>query len=344
MLYHMKKFLYKIVFTAILSAVFLNPVLAQKITFGHLPVTGHAKIFVAKEEGFFKDEGLDVTLVEFTNSADGLSALRASKLDVGAFGTTAPLVHISKGAELSIIGGIMGEDAAIVTTAENAPKVKSVEDLKGKKIATVRLATGDAVLRGALDAKGINWKKDITLFELKNPPAVIEAVKSKQVDAGVIWGPYDVSIENQGLKVVIRTRDLAPGHPCCRITVQKKSLDDTKKWTALIRALLRAEKFTRENKAGTIEHISKYVKLDKSVLEKAYYNPNLDQSSDPNVKGVTDFWNTMVTDGFVESDLKIRDFIRVDLYNSALDSLIKANPGDNYWKKLKDEFKERNSL
>ena len=48
---------------------------------GHLPVTGHAKFFVAKEEGFFKDEGLNVELVEFANSADGLAALRAGKFE-----------------------------------------------------------------------------------------------------------------------------------------------------------------------------------------------------------------------------------------------------------------------
>ena len=344
MLIQTKKILYCTMLTGILSLSTFHSVQAQKITFGYLPVTGHAKIFIAKEEGYFKSEGLDVTLAEFANSADGLSALRAGKLDVGAFGTTAPLVHISKGAELSIIGGIMGEDAAIVTTVENAAKIKSVGDLKGKKIATVRLATGDAVLRGALDANGIDWKKDITLFELKNPPAVIEAIKSNQVDAGVIWGPYDITAENQGLKVVIRTKDLAPGHPCCRVTVQKKSLNDSEKWTALIRALLRAEKFSKENKNKTIEHISKYVKLDKSILEKAFYSPNLDQSSDPNVKGVNDFWKTMVANGFVESDLKIHNFINVDLYSSALDSLSKANPKEEYWQKLINEFKERNRL
>ena len=70
---------------------------------GYLPVTGHAKFFIAKEEGLFKAEGLDVELVEFANSADGLAALRAGKLDLGAFGTTAPLVHIAKGADIRII-------------------------------------------------------------------------------------------------------------------------------------------------------------------------------------------------------------------------------------------------
>ena len=104
---------------AVAAALNLSSALnaADSLKVGHLPVTGHAKFFVAKEEGFFKDEGLDVELIEFANSADGLAALRAGKLDLGAFGTTAPLVHISKGAEIRIIGGVMGEDAAIVTTA-----------------------------------------------------------------------------------------------------------------------------------------------------------------------------------------------------------------------------------
>jgi ABC-type nitrate/sulfonate/bicarbonate transport system substrate-binding protein len=51
---------------------------------GHLPVTGHAKFFVAAEEKFFQQEGLNVQLSEFTNSADGLAALRAGQLDHGA--------------------------------------------------------------------------------------------------------------------------------------------------------------------------------------------------------------------------------------------------------------------
>ena len=46
---------------------------------GYLPVTGHAKFFIAQEEGFFAQEGLAIELVEFANSADGLAALRAGK-------------------------------------------------------------------------------------------------------------------------------------------------------------------------------------------------------------------------------------------------------------------------
>jgi NitT/TauT family transport system substrate-binding protein len=312
---------------------------------GHLPVTGHAKFFIAKEEGFFKAEGLDVELVEFANSADGLAALRAGKLDLGAFGTTAPLVNISTGADIRIIGGVMGEDAAIIATPENAKIIKTVADLKGKKVATVRLATGDAVFRGALEQVGLNWKTDVQIFELKSPPAVLEAVKSGQVDAGVTWGPHDVTAEAQGLKVVIRSRTLQPGHPCCRLTVNAKDLQERPEvWERFVRAFLRAEKFANDNHEKTLDDISKYLKLDRAVLQKAYYEGYLDQTSDPNVDGIVRFWKTMIKSEFVTSDKDITQFIDTKIYEKALNQVAKENPNDAFWKKRLETFAERNSL
>jgi NitT/TauT family transport system substrate-binding protein len=312
---------------------------------GHLPVTGHAKFFVAKEEGFFKAEGLDVELVEFANSADGLAALRAGKLDLGAFGTTAPLVHISKDADIRIIGGVMGEDAAIIATPENAKIIKTVADLKGKKVATVRLATGDAVFRGALEEAGLNWKTDVQIFELKSPPAVLEAVKSGQVDAGVTWGPHDVTAESQGLKVVIRSRALQPGHPCCRLTVNAKDLQERPEvWERFIHAFLRAEKFANDNHEKTLDDISKYLKLDRPVIQKAYYDGYLDQNSDPNVTGIVRFWKTMIKSEFVTSDKDITQFIDTKVYEKALNRVVKENPNDPFWKKRLETFAERDSV
>jgi len=313
------------------------------IRVGYLPVTGHAKIFIAKEKGFFSEEKIDAELVEFINSADGLTALRSGKIDVGAFGTTAPLVHIGQGADLRIIGGIMGEDAAIVTRPELAQSIRSVVDLKGRKLATVRLATGDAVLRGALEKAGISWKKDLQIFELKSPPAVIEAVKSGEVDAGVIWGPHDFQAEKSGLVIVIRSRSLSPGHPCCRITLANSTLQkDPAVWIRYLRAILKAEKFAKENQKETVDTILKYVKLDYDTIRKAFYEGYLDQSSDPNKTGVKDFWRTMQASEFVSSQFDISSFIETGLYKSALDSLARENPSDPFWVNLQKVYSERN--
>ncbi len=310
---------------------------------GHLPVTGHAKFFVAKEEKFFEQENLNVQLTEFANSADGLAALRAGQLDLGAFGTTAPLVHISKGADLRIIGGVMGEDAAIITTKERAADLKSIVDLKGKRVATVRLATGDAVLRGALSRAGLDWKRDLEIFEVKNPPAVIESVKSGQVDAGVVWGPHDLRAEEQGLVVVIRSKDLQPGHPCCRLTINQKDLETRRDvWQHFLRAILKAERFSKTNQEATIRDIVKYVKIEPDLARKAFYSPFLDQSSDPNLTAIQDFWKTMKGSAFIENKGEITPFVDGSIYLAALDSLEKEEPQDAYWKALRTAYSARN--
>ncbi|MBP0984721.1 MAG: ABC transporter substrate-binding protein [Oscillospiraceae bacterium] len=54
---------------------------------GHLPATGHILYFIGYEEGFFRDEGLDVTLKQFDNNTAELAALEAGKIDVAPIST-----------------------------------------------------------------------------------------------------------------------------------------------------------------------------------------------------------------------------------------------------------------
>ncbi|MDR2689391.1 MAG: ABC transporter substrate-binding protein [Azoarcus sp.] len=316
---------------------------AESIKVGYLPVTGQAKFFVAKEYGLFEKEGLDVELIEFQNSADGLNALVSGKLDVAPFGTTAPLAHIAKGAKIRIIGGVMGGDVALIAKPEKAAELAQIANFKGTKVATIRLSTGDAVLRGVLKDAGLNWKTDLELFELKNPAAVIEAVKSGQVDAGVVWGPHDLRAEDQGLKIVSRSTDLQPGHPCCRILATENTVKNRSEMLEkFIRAVLLAQKYGVEHPKETVAAIAKYVKLDTALLERAYTSPNLDQSSDPNTRGVQHFASVMVDSGFIDNTPDLKTGVFTPIYERALAQLASENPDDPFWKTLQDEFKQKN--
>ncbi len=107
---------------------------------------------------------------------------------------------------------------------------------------------------------------------------------------GALRGPHDFRVEEQGLRIIARSKTLQPGHPCCRLTARAEQLKERAIWVKLVRAILRAEKFAREDHPRTVDAIAKYLKLDRALIEKAYYSGYLDQTTDPNARGVQKFW------------------------------------------------------
>lgn len=312
---------------------------------GYLPATIDLLYFVAQEKGYFAEEGLNTELVKFANSGEGLNAIKAGKLDVGAFGTAAPLSFIDKGAEdLTIIGGAGGKGNGIIALPEREHEFHDLKGYKGKKVATVKLANGDAVWRKGLAEAGLDWKTDLKIVELDSPASVLQAVKNKSVDAGVVWAPYMEMAEEQGLKVVQYTDDFFKGHPCCRQVAMKDSINSKEEdYIAFFKALVRAEKFYQENKGETIEIVSKYVKVDKKLIEADAYGGNLLISADPNKKGVEEFWDGMKKIDYVKSEGNIDQNINTELYKEAILRLIQENPKDDFFKQKEADFKKANA-
>jgi len=318
---------------------------AIKFNIGYLASTGHVLYFIAQEKGYFKEEGLDTELFLFNNSGEGLNAIIAGKLDAGSFGTATPLAFIAKGSDLTIFGGQMSEGHAIIAKPENADEFKDIKNFKGKKIATVRLATGDIVFRGGFTDAGIDWKKDLVINELESPAAVLEAVKKGSVDAGVVWTPYRKIAEDQGLKLVKFSGEVhdMENHPCCRqVALTERIKENPEKYEKFTAALIKAYKFYKTNRDETIDILSKYVKIDKDILEAETYGEHISSNPDPNKEGVVRFWDFMKKIGYIESDdnIRIEDYINTQVYSNALNRLLKDNPDDDVYKQLKADFKE----
>ncbi|RXT08001.1 ABC transporter substrate-binding protein [Ammoniphilus sp. CFH 90114] len=311
---------------------------------GYLPATIDLLFFVAQEEGYFAEEGLKTELIEFGNSGEGLNAIKAGKLDVGAFGTAAPLSFIDKGAsDMTIIGGAGGKGNGIIALPDRASEFQDIQGFVGKKIATVKLANGDAVWRKGLADAGIDWKNDVEIVELDKPASVLQAVKNKSVDAGVVWAPFMEMAEQQGLEVVSYTDEYFEGHPCCRqVALNDNILKRKGDYEAFFRALIRAEKFYHENKEETIDIVTRYVKVDRALIEADAYGGTMLISADPNKKGVEEFWEGMKKIEYVQSQEGIENNINVALYEEALNALLKQSPEDAFLKELEQKFKEDN--
>jgi len=315
----------------------------KHLRLGYLPTSGHALEFIAQEQGYFTEQNLHVELFEFSNSAEGHNALLAKKLDLIAMGTAAPQVFISKGTPFVLIGGLMSEGAGVIAKPEKAGQFKDIKNFRNKTVATVRMATGDAVWRGALYDAGINWQTDLKIEELKSPAAVLEAVKTDKVDAGVVWLPYQDMAEAQGLVVVRYSDEYFPDHPCCRVTLDKETLaNDRDTYVKYEKALIKAYKFFKTNQTGSVDAIAKYVKIDKELIKSSVYTDHFFASPDPNRKGIVRFWEMMNKIGYINSTLDINQYIDTSVYKQALDELARENPNESFYTQLEAEYRRLN--
>jgi NitT/TauT family transport system substrate-binding protein len=312
----------------------------KKLKVGYLPTSGHLLYFVAKEKGFFQQEGLDVELARFSNSGEGLTAIKTGKLDAGSFGTSAPLSFIAKGADFTIFGGQMGEGHGLIAKPEKAERFKDLKNFRGATIGAVRLATGDVVFRAALHEAGIDWKKELTIKEFDSPAAVMEGVKKGTLDAGLVWIPYFTLAEKQGLKVVKYSGDVIKGHTCCRqvaltATVRDRQAD----FEHFLTALLKAYRYYQTDRNGTVDVVARYVQIDKADLLTDIYGGHLLVSPDPHRKSVLQFWDFMKKADYITSNESIDNRINTKLYANALAALQRNEPKEKLWKTLEKEFK-----
>jgi len=316
----------------------------KTVRHGYLPSNGDALIFVAKEEGLWTEEGLNVELYQFTKGAEGYNSLFGNKLDTVGAGTSDPATYIAQGADITIIGGLMSEGQFLVTAPENAKALADINNWKDKKIATITMSNGDLIYKSALKKAGIDWKKDVTFLELGSPNAVLEAVKTGKADGGIIWIPYEILAQQQGLSVASYSHQYYDKHPCCRIALKTETLNkDRDTYVKFEKGLIKAYKFFSENQNKSVDDIQKYVSIDKEAIRQSTWSNYFYASPDPNTNGVKEYYQMMKDSGYIDTDVKIEDHIDSTVYKEALDELIAENPNDQFYQKLLSEYKKMNT-
>jgi NitT/TauT family transport system substrate-binding protein len=315
-----------------------------KFRVGYIAEPAHGLHFLAKKKGYFRDEGVDVELYQFNSTVEGLTALKTGKLDIGTFGTAAPLLFISQGTDFTIFGGMMIGGQAVITRPVNATKFKKLTNFRGKKIGLVRLSTGDVIFRGALKKAGIDWRKEITIIELPAVGHVVEAVKNGTVDAGIVFSPHFTLAEKQGLKVVHYIDDFYPNYTCCRLDANTKDFnrrkDDYKKFLI---ALIRAYRFYRTHADETVRIYTDALKIDEDVIRQDTYTKKVFTCNpDPLKKGTLDFWQHMLDAGYITQNYPIEKHINTEVYRQALETVVARYPKDKIYREMLTFYKQNN--
>jgi sulfonate transport system substrate-binding protein len=129
----------------------------------------------------------------FTSGPPLLEALNAGAIDVGGVGNTPPLFAAAAKSKIEVVSGAtMGAKGDTIVVPKDSP-IKTVADLKGKKVAVAEGSSANYDLLAQLAKAGLSYK-DIKVEALQ-PADALAAFSNKHVDAWAIWDPYTSQAE-----------------------------------------------------------------------------------------------------------------------------------------------------
>lgn len=179
----------------------------KKVMVGIIRVPNDTVIAIQNKwiEDEFEKLGLDVEFRFFDSGVAMNQAFASGALDIAEMGFTNGVVALSRNlpVELFWIHDVIGETEALITRDKN---IQSVEDLKGKKIATIFSSTSHLSLLKTLEKHHMS-PKDVTLLNMETAE-IVAAWKRGDLDAAYTWEPTLSAIKDEG-HVLVTSKDLA---------------------------------------------------------------------------------------------------------------------------------------
>ena len=315
------------------------------INIGYLNSTAHLLAFVAQEEGYFKEEGIKVTLTQFSSAAELVNGLESDKLDVAFIGSVPTLTFQSQGHDVSIFGGAMTNGHGYVIKSEFADKDEAgVEVLKGRNVASVKNSVQDAELQILLKNANIEigeGKDKVNIVYFDSQKDAYAALLNSSIDAASVYSPYASLAKSQGYKVVYYCahEKALENQPCCRQVAKTSALkDNPNTFTAVERAFIKAYHFTQSDHEKTIKDVKKYIDIDEEFIDTEVYGGYSVSSPDPDKQGTLTLKDTIIELGYT-NDYDIEPYYNTDIYKKALDSILAENSDDIY-KSLEEHFND----
>jgi len=242
----------------------------DKIKIGWVFAMANAPILIAEAKGYFKEMGVEVVALPFSSGPLVHQALSAGELDMAYIGAP-PVYHwFSRGLNSRIIAKVnYGQAAVMVRKGEG---IKTVTDLKGKKLAGVRKGSGmDVLLRGFVlsEYAKLTPDKDVQVIPMKSGnmgPSLMQKV----VDGAFIWEPFTSQFELRGTTdVIFDVNKAIPEYPWYIIMAMPAAME--KKKSSIIKVLKAHKKavdFLNSSPTAGNDIIAKAFKLQDVTNEK----------------------------------------------------------------------------
>jgi len=267
--------------------------------------THAACFYLAKENGWFEEEGIELTHFENHQTGWGVAAALARGDIAGAYLCLAPLLLIHNlGVPIKIVTATHLYGYGIVAT----PKIQHPDDLSGKTIGCMKEGLPPDLLfhrvREKFGLKGITLKRT-------EPSKQVMALLSGSLDAACLPEHYVSLAESKGFPVLMRSQDVWPRMPGSVLAVRSDSFksDDTDIFRRLYRVTQKATQALndRRRQGENAEMMGKILDIPAQVASRSM--ERLDYRNDLQVGAVQEMIDEMAGLGYVKKGLRGEDLL-----------------------------------
>ncbi len=267
----MKKNLIKIFLPLFISVFYTGTAQAvERLRIGWVYAMANAPILIAKQKGYFREQGLDVKIIKFNSGPLIRQAISAEELDLAYIGAP-PVYHwYANGLKSRILAKVNYGQASVITRKDSG--IDNMKDFKGKRFAGVRNGSGmDVLLRGYVlgEVAKLDPKKDLDIITISSSN-MDPAVEEKIVAGAFIWEPFTSrSLMRGNTKVVLDMNKEIPNYPWY-VIMAPENVINTKR-PAIIKVLMAHKKavdFLNSSPTAGNEIIAKSFNLRKITDNK----------------------------------------------------------------------------
>jgi NitT/TauT family transport system substrate-binding protein len=271
-----------------------------------------AVMIIAQQAGLFRKNGIDASLIFVAGGSLGIQAM---------VGGDVPITQADGSA--SVAASVAGVDVVMIASFLNTfpyslvslPEIKTVEQLKGGKIAISRFGSAtDLAVKMALVKVGLNPEKDATLLQVGAQTARVAALQSKNVQATIITPPFTLTARKAGYTTLIDMAQLNIPYQLTALVTSRayiKSQPDL--IMAVMRSLAEGVHFYKTQKEPSIKILSKYLQTtDRDALEETYREVSLKvvpEKPYPTLAGIQTIIDELATKNPKLKGAKPEDFV-----------------------------------
>ena len=221
---------------------------------------------VAQKRGFFRDEGLDMELIRM-NANISVTALSTGDIDYTMiFGSV--VRGAMRGMPMKVLACFMDSSTHMLIAR---PEYKAIRDLKGKTLAVSTYgATSDVAARMMMKHGGVDPERELKVIPLGAERSRFGALREGIVDVAVLSPPADSEASKYGLNVLSRFYEIYKMPFTGLGTHLKKLKEKPDEVKRMLKAMIRTNRFIRQNRDGTIQSMVEWMKIDRESAAATY--------------------------------------------------------------------------